>query len=99
MYYERSVWLIHIPKINFILWGIAMFLLIGGFTVLWLMNIKKLSIILSILCTFACAVLLYGGSFSYVILSEEAIDLGKAFSKDKQSYNWENIERIHYYDD
>lgn len=99
LYYERGVWITQIPKINFVLCGIAILLLILAFVALWLMNMNKLSIFLAIFCTISCGILLYGASLSYISLSGEAVSFRYAFSKDKHNYNWENVKAIHYYDD
>ncbi|WP_391115789.1 hypothetical protein [Psychrobacillus sp. L3] len=99
LYYERGVWITQVPKINFMLCGIAMLLLILAFVALWLMNMNKLSIVLAFLCTCGCIVLIHGGSLSYASLSGEAITFRHAFSQDKQSYTWDSIDSIHYFDD
>lgn len=45
LYYERGVWITQVPKINFVLCGLAMLLLFLAFVALWLMNMNKLSIV------------------------------------------------------
>lgn len=98
LYYKMGVWIIVTPKINFVLCGLAVLLLIIALTVIWLTNIKKISIIVAIFCTICSSVLIYGASLSYVSLSGESLNFRQAFSKNEQKYLWTDVESIKYFD-
>lgn len=99
LYYKMGVWIIITPKINFVLCGLAVLLLIIAFTVIWLTNIKKISIIFAIFCAICSSVLLYGASLSYMSLSGESINFRQAFSQNEQHYLWTDVSSITYFDD
>lgn len=99
LYYKMGVWIIVTPKINFVLCGIAVLLLIIALTVLWLTNIKKIFIIFAIFCTICSSILFYGASLSYISLSGDSLNFRQAFSQKEQKYLWTDIERIEYFDD
>ena len=99
LYYKMGVWIIVTPKINFVLCGLAVLLLIIALTVIWLTNIRKISIIFAIFCTICSSILLYGASLSYVSLSGESLNFRQAFSQNQQKYLWTDVKSIKYFDD
>ena len=98
IYFDQNNWIIYLPKINFILNGLSILLLVIAFVVLWLKGIKKVPIVLSILFAIASGAVFYGASLSFVTLSNEQIIFRHPFEHEKQIYAWEEIERVTYFD-
>lgn len=98
IYFDRNNWIIYLPKINFILNGLSIFLLVIAFVVLWLKGIRKIPIVLSILFAIGSGIVFYGASLSFVTLSNEQITFREPFEQEKQMYAWTEIERVTYFD-
>lgn len=98
IYFDRNNWVIYLPKINFILNGLSILLLIIAFVVLWLKGIRKIPIVLSILFAIASGIVFYGASLSFVTLSNEQITFREPFEQEKQMYAWTEIEHVTYFD-
>lgn len=98
VYFDRNNWIIYLPKINFILNGLSILLLVIAFVVLWLKGIKKVPIVLSILFAIASGLVFYGASLSFVTLSNEQITFRQPFAQEKQVHSWEEIEQVTYFD-
>jgi len=98
IYFDRNNWVIYLPKINFILNGLSILLLVIAFVVLWLKGIRKVPIVISILFAIASGVVFYGASLSFVTLSNEQLTFRQPFEQDKQVYSWEEIEKVKYFD-
>lgn len=99
LYYKMGVWFILTPKVNFILCALAVLLLVIALTVIWLTNMKRISILIAIVCTVCSGALLYGASLSYISLSGESINFRQAFSQIDHNYLWTDVESIKYFDD
>jgi hypothetical protein len=98
VYFDRLNWVVYLPKINFVLVGISMLLLLAGFVVLWIKNINRMTIATALLLTVASGIVFYGASLSYTTLTDETITHRKPFEKEKQQYSWEDLESVQYYD-
>lgn len=99
VYYDRYNWIIYLPKINFIVFGLSLVLLILACFTLWLMEIRKRSIFIAVICSVGFVGLAYGSSLSFVTLSDDSITYGEIFSHDKKEELWGTIKQIEYYDD
>lgn len=99
VYYDRYNWMIHLPKINFIVFGLSILLLIFACFTLWLMDIRRRSIFIAVIFSIGFGVLAYGSSLSFVTLSDDSVTYRETFSHDKKEQLWGTIKQIEYYDD
>lgn len=97
LYYQKGIWLTYTPKESFVAVGVAMFFIVLACALLWLSNVKKVAIGMSVVCLLFSTVLFYMASFPHVTLSDEKISYRTLFSKQEQTYSWNEIERFLYY--
>ena len=98
VYFDRSNWVIYLPKINFVLVGLSILALVLGMVVLWLKHIKPITIAVALLLTVASGVLFYGASLSFTSLTDDAITHRLPFDKEKQTYSWADVQSVQYFD-
>ncbi len=97
LYYQKEIWLTYTPKESFVVVGVAMFLIVLACALLWLLNVKKVAIGISVVCLLSSSVLFYMASFPHVTLSDEEISYRTLFSKQEQTYSWNELDQFLYY--
>lgn len=94
VHHKDGVWFVSVPKENFTTFAVGfLFIFIASMT-LFLLDIKKISIIISILflgCAFAA---FYLASQSFGSLSTENITYSPLSTTEKYTYTWEQVDKI-----
>ncbi len=98
IYFDRNNWIIYLPKINFILNGLSILLMVIALVVLWLKGLQKSSIAIALLFAVGSIVVFYGASMSFVTLSNDEVTFRQPFAQEKQIYSWEEIDNVTYFD-
>ena len=98
LYFSPDNWGVIVPGSGYVLYIVAFLFLLLASAILFLLDIKKLSIILSIVFLLASGASFYFASATYITLSDESISYRTLFSKEKHTYNWNEIEKAFYYD-
>lgn len=97
LYYKRGIWITYAPGENYVVFGLSLFFLVLACGLLWTLDVRKWTISAGVVCVFLSGLVFYFASLSYVTLSSEEISYRTMFSKEKQSYAWEDLERLVYY--
>ncbi|QED46128.1 hypothetical protein [Cytobacillus dafuensis] len=97
IYYTEGIGQIFVPKENYVVYGVGFLFLFLAAMLLSLLDIKKVSIILSIACVCLSAIPFFIASQSYKSISEESLSYRALFSKREYSYSWDEIERVIHY--
>lgn len=92
-----EVWHVIVPTENYIVYGVGLLFLFLAAMVLWILEIKKFPIILSMVFVFLSVIAFYIGSQSYQALSDDAISYSTIFSRKDYTYSWDEIEKVIYY--
>lgn len=98
LYDKRGIWLSYVPGENYTAFGVGVFFLVLACVLLWLFDLRKWTISVGILCLLLCGFTFYVASLSYVTLSDDEISYRKLFSKEKQIYEWKELEKLLYYE-
>lgn len=98
LYDKRDIWITYVPGVNYAAFGVGVFFLVLGCALLWLFDVRKWTVSVGILCLILCGFTFYAASLSYVTLSDEEISYRKLFSKEKQIYDWRELDKLLYYE-
>ncbi|QFF97676.1 hypothetical protein PB01_02015 [Psychrobacillus glaciei] len=98
LYDKRDIWITYVPGANYAAFGVGVFFLILACALLWLFDVRKWTVSAGILCLILCGFTFYVASLSYVTLSDEEISYRKLFSKEKQIYDWRELDELLYYE-
>ena len=98
LYFSPDNWGVIVPGNGYVLYIVAFLFLLLASAILFLLDIKKISIIISILFLLASGVSFYFASATYIALSDDLISYRTLFSQKKHTYHWDEIEKAVYYD-
>jgi hypothetical protein len=98
LYFSPDNWGVIVPGNGYILYIVAFLFLLLASAILFLLDIKKLSIIMSIVFLLASGFSFYYASLTYTALSNDSISFRTLFSQEKHAYHWDEIDRAVYYD-
>lgn len=96
VYHSTGTWDIFVPGANYIVYGVGFFLLLLAALLPFLMNVRKVSIILCIICIMLSAASFFIASQSYRALSEDRISYRMLFSAKDNNYSWDQLEAVVY---
>ena len=98
LYFSLDNWGVIVPGEGYVAYIIAFSFLLLAPAILFFLDIKRISIIFSILFVLASGVFFYYASLTYTALSNDSISYRTLFSLEKHTYSWGEIERAVYYD-
>ncbi|MFE8697372.1 hypothetical protein ACFYKT_13600 [Cytobacillus sp. FJAT-53684] len=98
VHYSSGVWHVFVPKENLIVYGIGFFLLFLASLILFIFNMKKRGIYLSIACVLLSLIPFYMGSQSYLIFSNDSISLSPILSSKVTDYTWNDVKSVTFYE-
>ncbi|MGE7603518.1 hypothetical protein ACQKL5_13680 [Peribacillus sp. NPDC097675] len=96
-HYKTDIWQVYVPGVSFVGYGIGLTFLVFAALLLFFLDIKKVSIILSIFFVGLSLTFFYLGSQSYKSLSEDSISYSTLLSLKEYSYSWDDVKKINYY--
>ncbi len=97
VHFSSGVWHIFVPKENFLGYGIGFFLLFLVPMILFIMDIKKISILVSIFILLLSFIPFYISSQSYIIFADDSITFSPILSSKVNHYSWTDVSEITYY--
>ncbi|MGE7624403.1 hypothetical protein ACQKMD_15520 [Viridibacillus sp. NPDC096237] len=97
LYYQYGVRLVYAPSINYWVYGTGWFLIFLGLSLLFLLKLKKTSIVLAIGCLIGSSVLFYGVSKSFVTITDNTIKYRGIFAKKESSHEWNQVRKVNFY--
>lgn len=98
LYFSPDNWGVIVPGNGYVLYIVAFLFLLLASAILFLLDIKKLSIIMSLVFLLASGASFYFASATYTTLSDNSISYRTLFSQEKHTYHWDEIEKAVYYD-
>lgn len=93
-HYKNGVWNVFAPGENFIAFGIGFFFLFVASMVLFLMGLKRKSLVISCMILLLSLSSFYVGAQSYKILADDSISYRPILTSKERTYNWEDVEKI-----
>lgn len=97
IYYDYGVRLVYVPSINYWVYGVGWFLIFLGLSLLFLLKLRKSSIVVAVICLIGSAIFFYGGSKSFVTITDETITYRGVFAKEESNYEWIEVSKVNYY--
>ncbi|ETT85252.1 hypothetical protein MKZ08_07695 [Viridibacillus sp. FSL R5-0477] len=97
IYYQYGVHLVYAPSINYWVYGAGLFLIILGFSILFLLKINKTSIVVAFACLIGSGVLFYGAAKSFVTITDDTITYRGVFATEESKYEWNEVSKVTYY--
>jgi hypothetical protein len=98
LYFSPDNWGVIVPGEGYIAYIIAFLFLLLAPAILFFLDIKKISIIFSIIFVLTSGVFFYHASLTYIALSNDTISFKTLFSQEQHTYPWKEIEKAVYYD-
>lgn len=97
IYYERDSWLTYVYPQSFQLYAVAIGLLVIAPILLWLIDVKRWTIVLSIGLIILSGVSFYGASLGYFQLRDETVAYRLPFENEVKTYEWMEIAEVTYH--
>lgn len=94
IHYKKGVWEVLIPDENFIAFGAGFSLIFIACMILFILDIQKYSILLSVTLSLLSIGCFFIASQSHVSLSDEKISYTPFYSIKDFGYSWEEVEKI-----
>ena len=98
LYFSPDNWGVIVPGKGYVLYIVAFLFVLLASAILFVLDIKKTSIIISTFFLLASGVSFYFASTTYIALSDDSISYRTLFSKELHIYHWDEIEKVFYYD-
>lgn len=98
VHHTYGLWHVFVPLENYYVYAVSLLFLFSGLVILFIFDIRKWPIILSITCVLISIFAMYIGSQSYKSFSIEGIAYGELFSKTDKKYSWEELDQVIYYE-
>jgi len=98
LYYSPENWGVIVPGKGYVLYIVAFLFLLLASAILFVLDIKKLSIVMSIVFLLASGASFYFASATYTVFTDDSISYRTLFSNEKHTYSWDEIEKAYYYD-
>lgn len=94
IHHQDGVWFVSVPEVNFKIFAIGFgFLFVSSF-ILFLFDIRKLSVLISIGFLLLAMGTFYIASQSYILLSNDDISYNQLLEFKKETYSWDEVERV-----
>lgn len=97
LHHTKDVWFVYTPKENFTMFAIGFVLLFIATFLIFLLDIKKISIILGSLVLCMGLAVFFFASQSFLSLGDKTIAFSSLTTLEKYTYSWEAVDKmIHY---
>jgi hypothetical protein len=94
VHHTSGVWNVFVPGENFLVFAFGFLLIFLSTMVLFLMDIRKSSITISVVLLFLSIGVFYIAAQSHETIGENHISFSPIFSLNKYTYSWEDVEKI-----
>lgn len=91
---REGVWFVSVPEVNFKIFAVGFGLLFISSFILFLLDVRKLSVSISIVFLLLAAGTFYIASQSYILLSDENITYNPFLKFERETYSWDEVERV-----
>ncbi|WNS75771.1 hypothetical protein RRV45_01600 [Bacillus sp. DTU_2020_1000418_1_SI_GHA_SEK_038] len=95
--HKKGIAQVFVPSENYTVYGVGLLLLVIAAILISILDIRRLSIILSIACLCLSVIPFWAASQSFKLVSEDGLSYRTLFSKQELSYTWSEVERVIYY--
>ncbi len=99
VHHTYGLWHVFVPLENYYVYGFSLFFIFIGLIVLYILDVRRLPIILSLICFVIAMFSMYMGSQSYKSFSINGIAYGELLSKEENKYSWEELDQVIFYED
>jgi ABC-type multidrug transport system fused ATPase/permease subunit len=94
VHHKDEVFFVSVPQENFYTFGVGFVFLFISSMILFLFDIRKLSVIFSILFLCIAFATFFVGSQSYRTLAQDNITSSSLFSFEKEIYTWDQVTQV-----
>jgi hypothetical protein len=94
VHYTENLWYVFTPGMNFVVYAIGFLLLFISTMLLFLLDIKKIPIILSLISASFAVICFFVASQSYESLTEDFISYSPLFSLKDYTYPWNQVKSV-----
>lgn len=97
LYHSADNWHVFVPGMGYVLYGVGFFLLVLSPAIIFLLDIRKKSIVYSFIIVLLSGLSFYFASSLYISFSNDSISYGTLFPNEQNTYLWDEVERAVYY--
>lgn len=97
-HYSPDMWHVFVPKENRIMYAIGFLFLFLAAMIPFFMNVKKISILISVACILLSFIPFFIGSQSYIIFADDGISYSPLLSTKVTQYSWNEVSVITYFE-
>ncbi|MED1203603.1 hypothetical protein [Heyndrickxia acidicola] len=94
VHFTKNLWYVFTPRMNFVVYAVEFLLLFVSTMLLFLLDIKKISIILSLISASLAVGCFFVDSQSHESLTEDFISYSPLFSLKDYTYPWNKVKSI-----
>lgn len=94
VHYTKGMWDVFVPGVNFLVYAIGFFLLFLSSMILFLLDIRKASISISVIFLCLSFAFFFFAAQSHISLGDHRISFSPIFSMKNYEYSWEEVEKI-----
>lgn len=94
LHHHDGTWYVFAPRENFIAFGVGFILLFVSSMILFLMDIKKVSVALSFIILFGCFGCFVTAAMSHKTLADDAISFSPILAFREYSYSWNDVDKV-----
>lgn len=94
VHFTENLWYVFTPGVNYVGYAIGCFLLFISSMLLFILDIKKISIILSLISASLAIVCFFVVSQSYESLSDDSLSYSPLFSQKDYTYYWNQVKSV-----
>jgi hypothetical protein len=98
LYHEPGTWVVVVPSNSYILYGAGFFLLVVAALTVYFFNVRKIAVLISIGFVMISSLLFYYGTKPFRAISDQGISYREEMTGEINTYTWEDINYIYYYD-
>lgn len=97
-YDQLGAWITYTPGTNYLMFGVGVLLVSLSCLIVYFSNLKKAGFVSGLICMTLSGVVFYTSTLPYASLTDEKIKFRKVFSLENESYSWDELDRLVYYE-
>ena len=96
LYHEAGLWYVFVSGTSYAVYGVGLLFLFLAAVIIFILNIKKSSIVIGVLCVLLSGISFVVASQEYTSLADDSISYREIFTKENHVYPWSEIEKVTY---
>lgn len=96
LYFSPENWYVFVSGASYLMYSVGFLFLLLSLFVLFLLNMRKISFFISLVCVFLAGLSFYVAAQNYTSLGYDSIAYREIFLKEERIYPWSEVERAVY---